>query len=43
MKWVDKELVPGTQPPIRIGRRVFKSTNGTEKATEQSRIGNEPI
>src|SRR5688500_15526772 len=34
MKWVDKELVPGTQPPIRIGRRVFKSTDGTEKATE---------
>jgi integrase len=34
MKWVEKELVPGTQPPIRIGRRVFKSTDGAEKATE---------
>ncbi len=34
MKWVDKELVPGTKPPMRIGRRVFRSTDGTEKATE---------
>jgi hypothetical protein len=34
MKWLEKELVIGTQPPIRIGRRVFKSTDGTEKATE---------
>ena len=34
MKWVEKELVEGTQPPIRIGRRVFKSTDGTEKVTD---------
>ena len=34
MKWIEKELVPGTRPAIRIGRRVFKSTDGTEKATE---------
>jgi hypothetical protein len=34
MKWVDKELVPGTKPPMRIGRRLFKSSDGSEKATE---------
>ena len=34
MKWIDKELVVGTEPPIRIGRRVFKGTDGSQKATE---------
>jgi integrase len=34
MKWSEKELVVGTKPPIRIGKRVFKSTDGTEKATD---------
>lgn len=34
MKWLEKELVIGTQPPIRIGKRVFKSTDGSEKTTE---------
>jgi integrase len=34
MKWVDKELVPGTKPAMRIGRRLFKSSDGSEKATE---------
>jgi hypothetical protein len=34
MKWIEKELVVGTKPPIRIGRRVFKSTDGSQKSTE---------
>jgi hypothetical protein len=34
MRWAKKELVPGTRPPIRIGRRIFKSSDGTMKATE---------
>ena len=33
MKWTEKELVEGTKPPVRIGRRVFKSTDGSEKVT----------
>ncbi len=33
MKWAEKELIEGTEPPIRIGKRVFKSTNGSEKVT----------
>jgi integrase len=34
MRWSEKELVEGTRPPIRIGRRVFKSTDGSMKTTD---------
>ncbi|HLL89627.1 MAG TPA: site-specific integrase [Tepidisphaeraceae bacterium] len=34
MKFADKELVEGTQPPIRIGKRVFKNAAGEQKTTD---------
>jgi hypothetical protein len=34
MRWFEKELVEGTQPPIRIGRRIFKNSAGEEKVTD---------
>lgn len=34
MKFSDKELVEGTQPPIRIGKRVFKKASGEQRTTD---------